>query len=143
MFGLTMAALGAYVAAILIFSFILYILKVVACWKIFEKAGQPGWKSLIPVYNIYTEYKLAWKTEGFWVLCAATLLSAFTKDLEGYWSYVAIVAGIMTTVVTVMMNYKLSKAFGHGIGFTLGLTFLPSIFELILGFGGDTYLGPQ
>ena len=41
-----------------------YIIKVIAHWRIFSKAGEPGWKSLIPIYNNYISYKIAWLSSG-------------------------------------------------------------------------------
>lgn len=103
-------------------SLVLVVLVIVAVWKIFEKAGEPGWKALIPFYNIYTEYKMFWGNG---------------------WLFLLTLVPVVNVVVTFMMLHKMSKAFGHGIGFTLGLIFLPYIFMMILGFNSDEYLGPQ
>ena len=54
--GLLLASLGS----ILILVIGWYILQVVAYWQIFEKAGEPGWKAIIPCYNTYTQYKFTW-----------------------------------------------------------------------------------
>ena len=43
------------------------ILTIIAMWKIFSKAGIAGWKALIPFYNGYLQYKLAWKGSIFWL----------------------------------------------------------------------------
>lgn len=103
-------------------SLIIVVLVIVAVWKIFEKADEPGWKALIPFYNIYTEYKMFWGNG---------------------WLFLLTLVPLVNIVVTFMMLHKMSKAFGHGIGFTLGLIFLPYIFMMILGFNSDEYLGPQ
>lgn len=54
-------------ALIVMFVFILAIaiLVIVAMWKIFQKAGEPGWKAIIPFYNSYTMYKIVWDTKFF------------------------------------------------------------------------------
>ena len=44
-----------------------YILQVVAYWQIFEKAGEPGWKAIIPCYNTYTQYKFTWNANIYWL----------------------------------------------------------------------------
>jgi hypothetical protein len=57
-------ALGAYFVLILV----LVVLLIVAYWKMFTKAGVAGWKSLIPIYNVYIAFKIAWKDQSaFWV----------------------------------------------------------------------------
>lgn len=103
-------------------SLIIVVLVIVAIWKIFEKAGEPGWKAIIPFYNIYTEYKMFWGNG---------------------WLFLLTLVPVVNVVVTFIMIHKMSKSFGHGIGFTLGLIFLPYIFMMILGFNSDEYLGPQ
>lgn len=103
-------------------AFVLAILVIVAVWKIFVKAGEPGWKAIIPFYNLYTEYKMFWGNG---------------------WIFLLTLIPIVNLVVGIMMRHKMSKAFGHGVGFTLGIIFFPYIFMLILGFNDDEYLGPQ
>lgn len=94
------------------------ILLVVAYWRIFEKAGEPGWKSIIPLYSSYTLCKLVFSSGWFFLLELIPVV--------GF-------------VVRVVRRYRLSRAFGHGVGFTLGLIFLPNIFTLILGFNKDEF----
>lgn len=53
---------GAY----LILAFVWWLLQIIANWRIFTKAGEPGWKSIIPVYGDYISYKIAWETGYFW-----------------------------------------------------------------------------
>lgn len=103
-------------------AFIAVVAVLVAVWKIFNKAGEPGWKALIPFYNLYTEYKIFWG--------------------KG-WMFLLTLIPVVNVVVSIMLMHKMSKSFGHGVGFTLGLIFLPYVFFLILGFNGDEYQGPQ
>ena len=138
------AGLAAFVICI-----VWYVLQVIANWRIFTKAGESGRKSIIPVYNTYITYKIAWKPVFFWIflvaVAAAGVCSSLTSADAGgagpvltVITYVALVVGILMYVVC---SYKLSKAFGHGIGFTLGLIFLTPIFLLILGLGSSQYPG--
>ena len=115
-------AASAYSSISSVVSFIVAILVIVAMWKIFTKAGEAGWKSVIPIYDLYIEFKLFWGNGWFFLL---TLIP------------------IVDIVIMIMLYHKMSKAFGHGVGFTLGLIFFPYIFLLILAFGGDQYQGPQ
>lgn len=105
-----------------VIALVLVVLVIAAVWRIFAKAGEPGWKALIPFYNLYIEYKLFWGNG---------------------WLFLLTCIPIVNVVVGIMLCHKMSKAFGHGVGFTLGLIFLPYIFMVILGFNGDEYQGPQ
>ena len=140
--------LGAGIAAFVV-CIVWYVLLVIANWRIFSKAGEHGWKSIIPVYNTYISFKIAWKPLFFWlsllvVIVAGVCGALMPADASGaapvltVIMYVAMIVGI---VLYVGLNYKLSKAFGHGVGFTLGLIFLTPIFLLILGLGGSQYQG--
>lgn len=121
-----------------------YIIFAIANWMIFRKAGEAGWKAIIPLYNTYISFKISWNTSMLWVMVGCFVISAVLSvfnsalgiTLSSALSLVACVIGIMQT-------HMLSKAFGHGVGFTLGLLFLNPIFILILGFGGAKYRGAQ
>jgi hypothetical protein len=93
-------------------------IAIVAHWKIFTKAGQKGWTSIIPILNILVLMKIV-KRPLWWV--------------------VLLLIPIVNVVILVIVLIDLAKAFGHGIGFALGLIFLGFIFSLILGFGSSTY----
>ena len=117
----TAAAAGAltgYIIAILI----VYVLLVIAQWKMFKKAGEAGWKALIPFYNTY-------------ILCKIV-------DGKGI-KFLLLLIPIVNIVYLILLDIRMAKAFGKGTGFIIGLIFLPNIFYLILGFGSAEYLGPQ
>ncbi len=125
------------------------VLQIVAWWKIFTKAGEKGWKCLIPVYNQYTQFKITWDTQYFWFMIALVigfvilmpigiLIGGIMGVLIGF---LAVVIYVAAFVIGIIATHRLSQAFGHGVGFTLGLLFLQPIFALILGLGGDQYLG--
>jgi hypothetical protein len=97
------------------------LLLIIAQWKIYEKAGQPGWAVIIPFYNLYILLKIVGKP-GWWILLYFIPL--------------------VNIVIAIMVTHRLSKSFGHDVGFTLGLIFLGFIFYPILGFGESRYLGP-
>jgi len=94
---------------------------IAAMWKVFEKAGQPGWAAIIPIYNWYIMTKIAGKP-GWWVLM---LLIPFVNIIFAIWLY-----------------NMISKSFGKDEGFTVGLVLLSIIFWSILGFGSAKYIGP-
>lgn len=138
--AMILAMLGVYSAIVIVW----YVLVIIAYWKVFSKAGEAGWKSLIPIYNVYIEFKLAWKNPNmFWVYLVCMIASAVLGQVSGFVAILGSVAGIVDLVITVLLNLKMSKAFGHGTGFAVGLLFLTPIFLMILGFGSSQYLGPQ
>ncbi len=133
----------ASLAVVLVLVIVWYVLQVVAYWKIFKKAGEPGWKSIIPIYNDYIQYKVTWKSYFYWIFFATTVIGTVMSNYSGAAYVIALILLIASLVISIISNNKLAKAFGHGTGFTIGLIFLKPIFTLILGFGGDEYQGPQ
>ncbi len=126
-------------------STIIYILYVAAQWKMFEKAGIAGWKSLIPIYNVYTQFQLSWKGSKFFMLLWYSLLlgvGTVVVDYEIIISAILIaLGGLGVLLITVQEAYYLAKSFGHGIDYTLGLLIFPNLMVLILGFGESEYVG--
>jgi hypothetical protein len=99
----------------------LVILFIAAFWRIFTKAGEAGWKSIIPIWNTLVLLKIVGRP---------------------WWWILLLLIPIVNIVIWVIVAYNLARSFGRGGGFTVGLIFLPFIFGLILGFGSDTYRGP-
>lgn len=133
--------LTAYFTAIIL----IYLIPVIAGWKMFVKAGIPGWKSLIPVYNLYLIYKMA-DMSGFWAIFTviASCLGAYLSDKTDAPTVLIIISGIVGIVAfvgEVMKAFKLSKAFGKGTLFAIFMIIFPSLGEVILGFGSSKYEG--
>lgn len=120
-----------------------YVFQVLAYWLIFVKAGQSGWKSLIPIYNEYTQYKITWNTTIYWVFLILCILTSIFSNMEDSLHAVGTICMLLASLIAFIEEYKFSKAFGHGILFTLGLIFFNPVFMLILGFGPSQYHGPQ
>ncbi|MBR3281478.1 MAG: hypothetical protein IKI57_06580 [Clostridia bacterium] len=146
------------------------IMGLVGLWKIFTKAGEKGWKALIPIYNAYILFKISGKKFLKYVIltiiftiCYILMMVGSVGIMLGSLSAVAggstdavgsmgiltlissigvIVTGIWMIVIIAKVCAGLSRAFGHGNGFAAGLFFLAPIFYLILGFNGDEYKGP-
>jgi hypothetical protein len=97
------------------------VLIIVAQWKIYEKAGKPGWACIIPIYNIIV------------------LLEIIGKP---WWWLLLMLVPIVNIIFLIWMTNLLSLSFGKSEGFTVGLILLPIIFYPILGFGDATYNGP-
>lgn len=105
----------------LLITLVLMVLFIIAFWRIFTKAGEPGWGSLIPFYNTYLQFKIAWGNG---------------------WLFLLLLVPVVNVVVALIALYKLCVAFGYGVGFFLGMLFLSPIFTLILAFGSAEYQGP-
>lgn len=121
-----------------------YILILAAGWKMFEKTGEPGWKSFIPFYNEYTVYKFSWNTMLFWVNLICVVLSRWLGGSDmGILTLIAGVMSLVSVVLYIGISYKLAQSFGQGVGFTIGLMILRPVFILILGFGSADYIGPE
>jgi hypothetical protein len=109
-------------SAILWLFYIAFIVVYLAAgWVVYTKAGQEGWKSLIPIYNLYVLLKIVGRP-GWWLLLYLVPL--------------------VNIVIWIIVSVDLAKSFGKGIGFAIGLILLTPLFYLILAFGDATYRGP-
>jgi len=97
---------------------LIIILLIVSNWKIYEKANEPGWASIIPIYNSLVLFKIIGKP---------------------WWWLILMFVPYINIVIIVWATNLLSKKFGKDEGFTLGLIFLPFIFLPILAFGDSRY----
>ncbi len=133
-------------------SAVLFLAALAAKYMLFIKMGEEGWKSLIPFYNRYLLYKRCWNGSYYFIalfmfIPAVVLgVSSYIIYNGGYGYSFGIVLGILaviTAMVPFIMNlvlsYKISKAFGHGLLFTVGYLIMTDIFTIILGFGDDKY----
>jgi len=123
----------------MIFIIIVTILTLAAWWKIFKKMGEPGWKGLIPIYNIYIICQRLYISNYFIPYAVIWLLSFFVTTDNVF----STIIKIALMIANALIYDKVSKAFGHGTLFTAGLVFLPPFFHYILAFGKSEYNGPQ
>ncbi len=103
---------------ILLLAFMVFIIA--AMWKVFEKAGEPGWACIVPIYNFYVICKIG-GAKNWWLI--------FIPLANIYIAFVAYIA--------------LAKSFGKDTGFGIGLALLGIVFFPILGFGDAQYIGPN
>lgn len=99
----------------------IFVVIIAGGWKVFTKAGQPGWAIIIPIFNAYILLKIVGRP---------------------WWWLLLLFIPIVGFIISIIVFSDLAKSFGRGIGFTVGLIFLPFVFIPILGFGGDKYIGP-
>ena len=132
----------------IVLSLALLVFMIICEWRVFEKAGEPGWKCLIPIYNAYIYMKICWEGKYFFYMIlgmvAAVLLSSVgaasnSSALAGIGGFLMIVAYIAIFVIDVIAMIKLAKRFGKGGGFAVGLILLNTIFLAILAFDSSDY----
>src|SRR5260370_1691652 len=99
----------------------LIVLLIVGMWRVFEKAGQPGWAAIVPIYNSYILCKIAGKP-GWWVLL--------------------ILPPIVNFVILLLITLQVSRNFGKTQGFPIGLCLLPLAFYPILRSLDPPYIAP-
>jgi Family of unknown function (DUF5684) len=101
---------------------VILLVTLVGGWKMFEKAGQPGWAILIPIYNAYILLKIAGRP-GWWLLL--------------------FLIPLVNVVIAIIVAIDIAKSFGEGVAFgILLLAIFSPIGYLMLGFGNYRYLGP-
>lgn len=96
----------------------LVILMIAACWRIFTKAGKPGWACLIPIYNVFVMLDIAGKPA---------------------WWFLLLLIPVVNLIIGILLLAGIAANFGKGGGFVVGMIFLPIIFYPILGFGSAQY----
>ena len=102
-------------------SLVIAVLVIVGGWKVFTKAGQPGWAFIIPIYNVLVLLRIVGRP---------------------WWWLLLLLIPVVNFIILILVELDLAKSFGKGIGFALGLIFLSPIFIPILGFGSAQYQGP-
>lgn len=111
---------GLAALLIALFAFVVAILLIASVWKVFTKAGQPGWASIVPIYNLYVMLQIAGKP---------------------VWWLILFLIPLVNLVIACLLTIGIAEKFGKGTGFGLGLMFFGFIFYPILGFGDAVYQG--
>jgi len=119
------AAIAALGVVFFVFLAVFAIIGIIALWRIFAKAGQPGWAVLIPFYNLVVLMRVA-GLSGWWALAPLIMI-------------IPILGVIAYLVWIIWVWHRISVRFGQGVGFTVGLILLHPIFLLILAFGSAQY----
>jgi hypothetical protein len=108
-------------AVFLLLAVAIFVVMILGIWKMFVKAGQPGWAAIIPIYNLYILLKIVGRP---------------------WWWMILLLIPFVNFVLSIFVYNDLAKSFGRGVLFTVGLIFLAPIFFCVLGFGSDKYIGP-
>ncbi len=123
-------ASSAILSALMVYLVIIlavYIVQIIAMWKIFTKAGEKGWKSIIPIYNVVILFKISGLSP--W------LVLAFLAVI------IPFIGWLVPVALNAILSYKLAKAFNKDGGWAVGLYFLAPVFYMILAFGSSEYVG--
>ena len=121
------AILGAFLGIILVIGLVVAIIQLAGMWKVFTKAGEKGWKCIIPIYNLVILFRISGLSP--WIIF-------------GYLAgIIPFVGWIITLGITIYQCNSLAKSFGKDVGYTVGLVLIPVIFYPILGFGKAEYIG--
>ena len=112
---------GAMSSTFMLVMFAIIALMIAAMWQVYERAGEPGWAVLIPIFNIY-------------VLCKVARMSP--------WWMLTLIIPVVNIIFAFASSFGVAKRFGKGAGYGLGLTLLPFIFWPMLAWG-DAEPAPQ
>jgi hypothetical protein len=112
------ALAGCFGGVFLLIWIALLAVVIAGMWKVFVKAGQPGWAAIIPFYNLYVLTTIAGR-EILW--------------------FILLLIPLVNIIACIMLSLDIARKFGQSTGFGIGLAFLPFIFYPILGFGSAQY----
>ncbi len=112
------SSVAAASGGMMVFDLLVAVFFIIVLWKIFVKAGKPGWAAIVPIYNLIVFCQIIKKPSLYFLL---------------------LLIPVAQIVFLIIMLNGLSKAFGKGTGFTVGLIFLGFIFMPILAFGKAAY----
>lgn len=136
---------AAIMIPLIVISLIWFVITIIGYWKLFEKAGQPGWKSIIPIYNEYCIYKIGWNGGIYWLNLLLNALSGFFLYQMGVeqviiWVLLSLLVSVLALILRVVFCIKLAQAYNKSGAFAIGLILFYPIFMLILAFGDGEYV---
>ena len=111
---------GAFGAVSMLFFLAIFVLVIAGMWKVFVKAGKPGWASIIPIYNLFVLLDIA-KRPAWW--------------------FILFLIPFVNIIILIVVSLDIARVFGKGAGFGIGLALLGFIFYPLLGFSDATYQG--
>jgi hypothetical protein len=115
--GVSPLAAGMGVGMMLVWCAVVLIL-IISMWKIFTKAGKPGWAAIVPIYNLIV------------------LLEIGCKPI---WWFILMLIPFVNIIILIILLVEIAKRFGKGVGFAIGMLILPFIFYPMLAFGDSKY----
>lgn len=138
---------GIALSAIIGFGLGIYFLSVIPLGRMFQKAGVENWRAYIPVYNGYIYAKLVWNENAFWAMLVLGIISGAIDKAFGGGNFLLKLVDAGVSIALIVYRAKLalraSRAYGHDVGYAVGLFFVPTIFWYVIGFGDSEYIAPQ
>ena len=131
------AAFAGFMLVFLLIGLAVAVVAIIGMWKMFTKAGEEGWKSIIPIYNAITLCKIV-GVNPWWILIVF---------VAGLLNFIPIIGALVNLAASIYFSILLcvstANSFGKDTGFAVGLFFLSPIFYCILGFGSAKYEGAK
>ena len=124
------ATIAGILGLVILVASIITIMQIIGMWKVFTKAGEKGWKAIIPFYNIAMLYKIS----GMSPYLVFVYIGLFIPIVN-------IVASTALAIITLYQKVNLMKAFRASTGLTVAMLMVPFVTYLILGFGKSEYFG--
>ncbi len=125
-----MASLAGFLGIMIFFIIAIVVLQIIGMWRVYTKAGEKGWKSIIPFYNIATLFKISGMSPYLVFIYIGLLIP-----------FVNIFAIIALAIIDLYQRINLMKAFKSSTALTVTMILVPFIAYLILGFGKSEYNG--
>ena len=107
-------------AGLVVFYLLMCALILASYWRIFTKAGKPGWAAIVPIYNLVVYLRMVNRP---------------------VWWIVLLFIPVVNVIIAIILVNDLAASFGKGVGWTLGLMFLGIVFFPLLAFGSDPFVG--
>ena len=150
--GILIAFVIIFVVVLIIVATVAMVFGIIGQWKMFTKAKEAGWKSLIPIYNLYTMCKVT-GVNPWWILVTfiASLLYTIMNGISGafpdawYLVIFVVLFGLLNLAIsiyfTIVLSVSTAKSYGKDTGWAVGLYFLRPFFMFALGIGKSKYVG--
>jgi hypothetical protein len=121
MFAVAKAASSSSGSVLFLVILVVVVFYIAAYWRLFSKAGEPGWGAIVPIYNLYLLCKITGRPE---------------------WWVILFFIPLVNIVIALIIAMDLAKVFSKSSGFGIGLWLLSFIFVPVLAFGSSTYTSP-
>lgn len=134
--------IGIILTLMLIGAVLWYFISAIGYYKMYQKAGEKGWKAFIPYYKNYIRFKIAWEPKYFWLfLVGLVVMQVLSSSEKIVPLLICLVAAIVAVTIGIKLDIRIAKSFGKSTGWGVLLFFFSFIVSLILGFGKSEYIG--
>jgi len=148
-----LAAVYGVLSIIWLFAIAIGVFQIIGVWKMYKKAGIPGWHSLIPVLNIYDWLRMAgfnviWSLIGsvgtiLGIIFIAVESASNNENAMAFSAVLMFILGIIAVVLQIMSCFKIAKRFGQGVGIGFLFLLFAPIMCMVAGFSKDWTYHPK